>query len=166
MCIYCSHVAKLPSKIFTFILIEWGCSQPWTKKTLFTVALVRAETRHVLSAANKRLINLLPTPGFRQCRECHKEDGTGGWGSALQCRDTTTVLRSTQRLWLSAQGQPSPTCSMDGWAVCSPGPSPWWEATGPRWMLREGEPFSFEDAPIARFLCKWLGPGPRTYGQG
>lgn len=105
--------------------------------------------------------NKLSKPGCPR-----KEDGTGGWGSALQCRDTTTVLRSTQRLWLSAQGQPSPTCSMDGRAVCSPGPSPRWEVLALDGCCgRENHSLS-RTLPLARFLCKWLGPGPRTYGQG
>lgn len=57
MCIYYSHVAKLPSEIFTFILLDIGCSQPRPKKILSPVPLVRADTWNPLSAENKRLIN-------------------------------------------------------------------------------------------------------------
>lgn len=116
MCIYYSHVAKLPSEIFTFTLLDIGCSQPQPKKILSPVPLVRADTWNLLSAENKRLINTssqLQGSGTVKGQELEDEErcSTG--------HDVATALM------VPAQGQTRQNSRLCRWAVCSPRPAPY-----------------------------------------
>lgn len=157
MCIYYSHVAKLPSEIFTFILLDIGCSQPRPKKILSPVPLVRADTWNLLSAENKRLIN---TSSNSKVQGLWKNKNWRMGRGAPQCRhlDMTWLLHS----WSLHKVKQAKTPGCVG-GQCVLHAPPLTEAVGTWRMLKEGESFSLENIPLASFPWHWLAPCPCTY---